>query len=66
MTIGDRGMGNLWDTVERKFHGSIALEFYKVVTGGWQAQNAYNYLKTDTKKPVYKLCLCDKNDEIIQ
>ena len=65
MVIGDRGMGNLYDTVEKKFHGWMGLEFYKVVTGGWQANNAFNYLKTDKKRPVYKLCLCDKNDEIV-
>ena len=47
MVIGDRGMGNLYDTVQIKFHGGLGLEFYKVVTSGWQAQNAFNYLQTN-------------------
>lgn len=65
MIIADRGFGDLWTLVERKFHGTLASNLFKYGTGGWQVQNAVNYLKTRKKNPCYKVVMCDKNDEIV-
>ena len=64
MIIADRGFDNLWTLVDRKFHGSLAANLFKFGSGGWQCQNAYNYLKSSDNK-CYKVVMCDKNDEIV-
>jgi hypothetical protein len=64
--IGDRGFCDLWTLADKKFYGEIAISLFKFGTGGWQANNAWNYLKQgDEKKKCYKIVMCDINDEIV-
>lgn len=49
-----------------KFRNVFASSLLKVGTGGWQAQNSYNFLKSNLKEhQTYKVIIQDVNDEII-
>ena len=64
MVIVDRGFDNLWTLVERKFHGTLAANLFKYGSGGWNVQNAYEYLKP-SESNCYKVVMCDKSDDIV-
>ena len=66
MIIADRGFCDLWTLADKKFYSDVSIPLIKYGTGGWQAQNAYNILKTPLKKEgCYKVVMCDKSDEIV-
>lgn len=66
MIIADRGFCDLWTLADKKFYSDVSIPLIKYGTGGWQAQNAFNILKTPNKKDgCYKVVMCDKSDEII-
>ena len=35
MVLADRGFGDLWTLIDDKFHGKLAVEFFKYGTRGW-------------------------------
>lgn len=44
LIVADRGFDNLVDLADYKFFGAIAKNLWLYMTGGWQVNNAFNYL----------------------
>ena len=44
LIVADRGFDNLVDLADYKFFGSVARNLWLYMTGGWQVNNAFNYL----------------------
>ena len=65
MAIADRGFCDLWTLAEKKFYSIFSAPLLKYTTMGWQAQNSFNFLKFNPKKPCYKVVMCDIADEMI-
>ena len=50
MIIADRGFCDLWTLADLKFHGKFASKLFKFGSGGWQANNSYNFLAGSMSK----------------